>query len=210
MKRARIAVLVVVFVFSIAAVFSQFAVADSSTKIYGDKIECNSGDVVSFSVNISGNPGITGFVIGVICENDWLYFDDEVEQGSFTTEGTFVGNNDVRFVNAAWVCADAVNNDGKLLSFDIHVSPSAPDGDYPIKVMVSQENIIDGDLKEIKYEAVDGLIKVTHAEPDMSQYSSQDDGLSNTTIILIALAMACLAAGIAWIYSAKRKKAIKK
>lgn len=78
MKRARIAVLVVVFVLSIATAFGQFAVADSSTKIYGDKIECNSGDVVNFSVNISGNPGITGFVIGAVSENDWLYFDDTV------------------------------------------------------------------------------------------------------------------------------------
>lgn len=206
MKRARIAVLVVVFVLSIATAFGQFAVADSSTKIYGNKIECNSGDVVNFSVNISGNPGITGFVIGAVSENDWLYFDDTVEQGSFSAEGTFVGDNDVRFVNAAWVCADAVNNDGELFSFDVHVSPSAPDGDYPIKVMVSQENIIDGDLKEIKYEAVDGLIKVTHVKPDMSQYTNRDDGLSSTAIILIALAAVCLVGGMAWIYSAKKKK----
>ena len=72
--------------------------------------------------------------------------------------------------------------------------------------MVSQENIIDGDLKEIKYEAVDGLIKVTHVEPDMSQYTNRDDGLRSTTVMLIALAAVCLAGGTVWVYSAKKKK----
>lgn len=195
----------------LAALFCiDFAMAESVTKIYGDTIECSSGDTVKYSVNISDNPGMTAFVIGAYCENDWVYFDDEISQGSFSDKGAFLGENDVRFVNAAWYCVDAVGGDGTLFSFDVHVSPSAPDGDYPIKVMVSQENTIDGDLKEIKYEAVDGLIKVSHAEPDMSQYSNQDDGLSSTTTIIIALAVTCLAIGIVWVYSAKRKKANKK
>ena len=190
--------------------FSQCAVAASTTKIYGDEIECNSGDTVTFSVNLSDNTGITGFVIGVVCEDDWLYFVDDIKKGSFSSEGTFLGENDVRFVNAVWYNAEAVESDGELFSFDVHISPSAPDGDYPIKVMVSQENTIDGDLKEIKYEAIDGLVKVTHVELDMSQYSNQDDGLSTTTIMLIALAVVCLIAGITWIYSAKRERANKK
>lgn len=184
--------------------------AESVTKIYGDTIECSSGETVKYSVNISGNPGMTAFVIGTYCENDWVYFDDEISQGSFSDKGTFLGENDVRFVNAAWYCVDAAGGDGTLFSFDVHVSPSAPDGDYPIKVMVSQENIIDGELKEIKYEAVDGLIKVTHVEPDMSQYSNQDEGMSSTVIILIAFAVVCLAVGMVWVYSAKKKKANKK
>lgn len=181
------------------------AMAESVTKIYGDTIECNSGDTVKYSVNISGNQGMTAFVIGAYCENDWVYFDDEISQGNFSDDGTFLGENDVRFVNAVWYCADADGGDGTLFSFDVHVSPSAPDGDYPIKVIVSQENTIDGDLKEIEYEAADGLIKVTHVEPDMSQYTEQDAGLSSTAIICITIAAVCLIAGIAWLYGSKKK-----
>lgn len=203
LKKIRIAILTVI----LAALFCvDSAMAESVTKIYGDTIECRSGDTVKYSVSISGNPGMTAFVIGAYCENDWVYFDDEVSQGSFSDKGTFLGENDVRFVNTAWYCVDAVSGDGTLFSFDVHVSPSAPDGDYPIKVMVSKENTIDGDLKEIKYEAVDGLIKVTHVEPDMSQYTNRDDGLRSTTIMLIALAAVCLAGGTVWVYSAKKKK----
>lgn len=207
MKKIRLSILVAILV---TLFCTDCAMAETVTKIYGDTVECNSGDTVEYSVNISGNPGMTAFVIGAYCENDWVYFGDEISQGSFSDKGTFSGDNDVRFVNTAWYCVDAVSNDGTLFSFDVHVSPRAPDGDYPIKVLVSQENIIDGDLKEIKYEAVDGLIKVTHVEPDMSQYTVQDAGLSRTAIIVIALVAFFLVGGAAWVYISTKKKANKK
>ncbi len=203
LKKICIAILVAI----LAAMFCvDCAVAETTTKIYGDTLECNSGDTIKYSVSISGNPGMTAFVIGAYCENDWVYFDDEITQGSFSDKGTFIGDNDVRFANAAWYCVDAVSNDGTLFSFDVHVSPSAPDGDYPIKVMVSQENTIDGDMKEIEYEAADGVIKVTHVEPDMSQYTEQDVDLSSTAIVCITIAAVCLISGAVWLYSAKNKK----
>lgn len=182
------------------------AFADTSTKIYGDRIECNSGETVSFAVNISGNPGITAFVIGAACENDWVYFDDDVLQGNFTSTGTIQGENDVRFVNAAWYSVDEVKTDGVLFSFDVHVSPSAPDGEYPINLLVSKENTIDGELKEIEYEVVDGCINVKHVEPDVSAYSKQESGMSGQAIALISLGAVCAIAAIVWIFIFKKAK----
>ena len=177
--------LIAIFIF---AILSNSVLADAATKIYGDNIQCNSGETVEYSVKISGNPGMTAFVIGAVCEDDWIYFGDEVKQGDFTSEGTFTGENDVRFINTAWYNVDGVKGDGTLFTFDVHVSPSAPSGEYPIEVLVSQENIIDGDLNEIEYEAIDGCIDVTHVEPDMSSYMENESTLSTTAIVLVVIA----------------------
>ena len=140
------------------------ALADEAPQIYGDKIECKSGETVDYSVNISNNPGIAGCVVGVVCESDWFYFDDEATKGDFTDEGSITCSNDVRFMNVAWYNTDDVSGDGILFTMKVHVSPSTPDGEYPITIMYSKENTIDSKCNEVEFETVDGSITVKHVE----------------------------------------------
>ena len=151
------------------------ALADEAPQIYGDKIECKSGETVDYSVNISNNPGIAGCVVGVVCESDWFYFDDEATKGDFTDEGSITCSNDVRFMNVAWYNTDDVSGDGILFTMKVHVSPSTPDGEYPITIMYSKENTIDSKCNEVEFETADGSITVKHVAVENSSNVVETD-----------------------------------
>lgn len=176
--------------FALAIVFllicTSTAFADETPKIYGDKIQCKSGDTVEFSVNISENPGIVGCLVSAVCEDDWLYFDETVTQGNFTDLGTITSSYDIRMLNVAWFNNDDVTGDGTLYTFTVHVSPSAPSGDYPIQIFVSQENTINGAYEEVEFEPVDGCISVENVPFDNAEYDAANNGgISKTAVWII-------------------------
>lgn len=138
--------------------------ADEAPQICGEKLECESGETVDYSVSILNNPGIAGCVVGVACESDWFYFDDKASQGDFSDQGSITCSNDVRFMNVAWYNTDDVSDNGVLFTVKVHVSPSTPDGEYPITIMYSKEDTIDSKCNEMEFETVDGSITVKHVE----------------------------------------------
>lgn len=144
------------------------AFAEGTPKIYGENISCKSGDTVTYHVYISGNPGIAGFLVSASCDNDWLYFDDDVTQGDFSAEGTITSSHDIRMNNALWFNADNVSGNGTLFSFTVHISPSAPDGEYPITVAVSDKNTLNDTYQQVNFEVNSGSITVTHIDNDIT------------------------------------------
>lgn len=148
----------------IVTVLINAAMAESEATIFADKAECSSGDTVRYSVNIKGNPGIAGFLVSVVSEDDWLYFDEEVEHGDFSDLGSISASYEPQRLNVLWFNADNVTGDGTLFSFDVHVSPSAPDGDYPIKVFVSDKNTLNDKYEPVSFTAEDGCITVVHKD----------------------------------------------
>lgn len=184
--------------------------ADEIPQIYGDTIECNSSETVSYSVHIANNPGITSYLIGVGCESDWLYFDEEAALGNFSDAGTITSSSDDRSVYAMWYNVDAVSDDGALFTVNVHVSPSTPDGEYPIILAYSSENTLDADCNELALNTVNGCIKVKHVA-----YENVKDMLENPDaaeadnhllrIICISLGAAAMAAAVI-ILKRNRKK----
>lgn len=144
--------------------FPLTASAETEAVIYGDTLSCNSGDTVSFSVNIKGNPGIAGFLVSVYTDDDWLYFDENVAQGNFSDVGTISTSYEPQRINVLWFNADNMNGDGTLFSLDVHVSASTPDGEYPIHVSVSEKNTLNDEYEAVSFEAHDGYIMVEHKD----------------------------------------------
>ena len=130
------------------------AFADNKPKIYGDIIQCKSGETVEYSVHISDNPGIVSYVVAAACEDDWIYFDDTVTQGDFTSEGTITESNDVRFMNVGWFNNDEVSGDGTLFTLKVHISPSTPSGDYPIKIAYSPDNTLSRSFDQVEFDHI--------------------------------------------------------
>lgn len=171
------------------AILSSTVSADNAPVIYGDVIECKSGEMVKFSVNISNNPGIAGFLISSTCEDDWLYFSEESEKGNVASSGTIVSSREPQLMNTLWVNTDNVLSDGELFSFDVHISPSAPSGDYPINIAVSEENTINDNSEQVKFEVRNGCITVEHVDrlaEEMVSTSSSDSANDNSNVLVWA------------------------
>ena len=203
MKKRHIS-LMMAFIFLL--VCTSTAYADTNPRIYGDNIQCNCGDTIEFSVHISDNPGIVGCLVSAVCEDDWIYFDETVTQGNFTDLGTITTNYDVRMLNVAWFNTDDVSGNGTLFTFTVHVSPSAPDGDYPIKIFVSQENTINGNYDEVAFESVDGCITVQNVPVDNSDYFSENENGSIHWWIIASAAVVALAVVFTVIIVRKKKQ----
>lgn len=184
--------------------------ADELPEIYGDTVECNSGETVSYSVHIANNPGMTSYLIGIGCESDWLYFDEEAALGNFSDVGTITSSSDDRRLYAMWYNVDAVSDDGALFTVNVHVSPSTPDGEYPIILVYSSENTLDADCNELELNTVNGCIKVKHVAYDNTKdmLENPDAAEANNHLILIicvSLGVAAIAAVVIILKKSKKK-----
>lgn len=188
------------------------ALAEGAPKVTCDNISCNSGETVSYAVHISGNTGMGSFLIGIGCESDWLYFDETAEQGDFTDKGSMETSGDARRLNVLWYDVDGVSDDGTLFTVNVHVSPSAPSGDYPIEIAYSPENTLDADCNELALETAAGCISVTHVDAENIEdvLSAQTDGADNDgrgkTLIGISAAAAIAAITITVLVKTNKTK----
>ena len=184
--------------------------ADERPQIYGDTIECNSGETVSYSVHIANNPGMTSYLIGIGCESDWVYFDEEATLGDFSNVGSIASSSDDRRLYAMWYNVDAVSNDGTLFTVNVYVSPSTPDGEYPIILAYSSENTLDADCNEFELNTVNGCIKVKHVAYDNMKdvVENPDEAEANNYIIFVicvSLGVAAMAAVVIILKKSKKK-----
>lgn len=205
MKKRFFLLLSILIVF---AVLNSSALAEEKATIYGDKVECESGETIRYSVNIKGNPGVAGFLISVSSQEDWLYFDEEVEQGDFSDEGSITTSYDPQRINVLWFNADNVNGDGTLFSFDVHVSPSAPSRDYPIVISISDKNTLNDKYQTVNFDAVDGCIKVEHVDrtaEEISEITGQN-AQDNSNLLWIFVASVAVVIGLLLVLYCKKKK----
>lgn len=162
MKKTFSFILALLFIFTLQ---SQVA-AETKPSIFGDIIECSSDETIKYAVKIKDNPGIAGFLVSVYTDNDWLYFDEDIEQGDFSGLGTITASYEPQRVNILWFNPDNVTSDGTLFTLTVHVSPSAPSGDYPIRIAVSEKNTMNEKRCSVDFDTEDGCIRV--AENDSS------------------------------------------
>ena len=180
--------------------------ADGPTKIYGDKLTCDSGETVSYSVHIDDNPGLTAYVVSIACESDWLYFDDNPEMGNFTTKGTITSSCNQRQLNVMWYNVDAVSENGSLFTVDINISPSAPSGEYPILIAYSPDNLIDGECNTVEAETINGCLTVNHVKVDNTAQNANGLHTQKHIGLIVGLPVcAVLIAGTCIILNYKKK-----
>lgn len=190
---------------------SVMASAEGAPKIYCDTIRCNSGETVSYSVHISDNIGMTAFLISIGCESDWLYFDETVVQGDFSDKGSMESSCDLRQLNVMWYDNDGVYDDGTLFTVDVHISPSAPSGDYPVEIAYSPENTLNAELDELELETSKGCITVTHIDAENIAEIVASNDKSNSAIggnvkLIIGVSAAVAAAVVIIVIAKKRQQ----
>lgn len=209
MKKRFFLLLSIILIFTI---LSNTAMAEEKATIVGDKIECQSGEIVRYSVSIKDNPGIAGFLISVAAQDDWLYFDEKVEQGDFSDAGSITTSYEPQRINTLWFNADNVNGDGTLFSFDVHISPSAPSGDYPIIISVSEKNTINDEYQMVSIEAVDGCItvepgdKASEERSEATEHNANEHEPDDNNIRRIIMASAVAVIVILLVLYFKKKK----
>ena len=109
-----------------------------------------------------------------------------------------------------WYNVDAVSNDGTLFTVNIHVSPSTPDGEYPIILVYSSENTLDTDCNELELNTVNGCIKVKHVAYDNMKDMQENPAVAETNnrlilIICVSLGVAAMAAVVIILKKSKKK-----
>lgn len=194
-KNIRKRILTLILTVMLLVPLSNQAFAESTPKIYGDNIKCKSGETVRYSVNISDNPGIAGFLISAACEDEWLNLDEEASMGDFSSLGNITSSHDAKRINALWFNPGNVSTDGTLFTFDVHVSPSTPSGKYPIDIFVSDENTLNDTYQKVDFEVIRGSITVEHGDT-ANVNSTEDTNTSTAWIISGAIGVAVIAVAI--------------
>lgn len=127
--------------------------------------------------------------------------------------GTMTSSSDGNSLNVAWVNADNVTDDGTLFTFDIYISPSAPEAEYPIYIQVSDNNTINDKYEPVNIEAQDGNISVAYVERTAEEraeiansYGEDSGGNSQTVWIICGAAAVCVAAAIIIIVCKKKRQ----
>lgn len=148
--------------------------ADSIPIVTGDTAYVKSGGYTDFSVNISGNTGLSAYMIYVECDTDIFSVEYGtnsylVETGQGFSAGEAICNT---YRNKGWViswyCTGNVRADGELFKLRIKASENAPSGTvYPVKISYSEKNTLNGNSEPTPLKCIDGSIKIAPETAEM-------------------------------------------
>lgn len=141
------------------------ALAQGVPTVSGASISCEHGETVKYSVSISGNSGLTAFMIKAQSSSEKIKLDKTAVPGDFSASGSMVSSGKGNYINVMWYANDAVYTNGELFSFDVHVAEDTPDGVYPIVITCDVRETLDADLNETELKCIDGSITVAGGAP---------------------------------------------
>lgn len=144
----------------------------ASPTITGANVAGGAGETVSYDVSITGNPGISGYMVYVEWDKDVLVYREEggsysVTTGSFSDSGTILVNTD-NGSNAKilWFSTSDSALDGSLFAITLTILPDASAGTYPITIGYSPENTVNAEGELQAFETVNGSITVTGTDTE--------------------------------------------
>ena len=153
------------------------ASAQASAIVTGETEYVKRGGYVDYTVSISGNTGISAYLIYVDCNTDVFSVDyDEaaqtykVERGSKFQSGTIGCNvNDTRGYQVSWYDSNGyIEEDGSLFTLRFKASSTAKSGEYPVTIRYSEKNTLNQDMSRMPLTCVSGKIYVA---PDQAFFS---------------------------------------
>ena len=131
--------------FLILAVLAGTVLAADTMSISGERTQAAPGDIITYTVSITNNTGVAGFLVYVQCDTDVfsLVKDDDgeytVSSSDFSRSGTVMAN---RYGEDGWQIlwfnAQNVKTNGTLFTLQMKVREGAASGSYPIHFSYSQ------------------------------------------------------------------------
>ena len=144
------------------------AFAAGAPEVQGAAVRVRAGETVDFSVTISGNTGLTGFMIYVSCDTDIFALDYDTEKASYeVTAGEKFQNGSILCAKngtkgwiVTWVSSTPVSADGEMFRLRFAAQEGAEAGEYPIALSYSAKNTLDSGYTAVALDCVNGSVSV--------------------------------------------------
>ena len=138
---------------------------DGTAKLVLDQVTAAPGETVEVKLSVKNNPGFVSALLKVHFDSSVLTLTEVVDAG--VLDGAAHKPQKVSPYTLCWANDLAVENyteDGTLVTLRFTVAADAPAGDYPITLSFGTDNgdIMDADLNDVAFIAVDGCVKIGH------------------------------------------------
>ncbi|MBR5370904.1 MAG: hypothetical protein IK130_01680, partial [Oscillospiraceae bacterium] len=143
--------------------FGSANAADAGSAIEIASVTAEAGKDIQVPINITANSGIIAMAITVDYDATNLKL-TKAEDKALFADMSYTGSGSIDLVpyRLMWDSLASANytNVGELAVLTFHVSETAAPGEYPIKLVVEQDNTFDVNLDEVAFTTVDGKITV--------------------------------------------------
>lgn len=145
------------------ATFKKKVVSADAANFYISNISAQAGEYVTIAVNVSNNPGISGFTISVAFSNSVFEFDSIAVNSdiiSSITDNVIVKDN-VCTVTATYFSANGdFTDNGELFGIKLKVRENAEPGEYAVGLKIKESDVCNNDLALVPFDTVDGSIEI--------------------------------------------------
>lgn len=145
------------------ATFKKKVVSADAANFYISNISAQAGEYATIAVNVSNNPGISGFTISVAFSNSAFEFDSIAVNSdiiSSITDNVIVKDN-VCTVTATYFSANGdFTDNGELFGIKLKVRENAEPGEYAVGLKIKESDVCNNDLALVPFDTVDGSIEI--------------------------------------------------
>ena len=145
------------------ATFKKKVVSADAANFYISNISAQAGEYATIAVNVSNNPGISGFTISVAFSNSVFEFDSIAVNSdiiSSITDNVIVKDN-VCTVTATYFSANGdFTDNGELFGIKLKVRENAEPGEYAVGLKIKESDVCNNDLALVPFDTVDGSIEI--------------------------------------------------
>lgn len=145
------------------ATFRKKVVSADAANFYISNISAQAGEYATIAVNVSNNPGISGFTISVAFSNSAFEFDSIAVNSdiiSSITDNVIVKDN-VCIVTATYFSANGdFTDNGELFGIKLKVRENAEPGEYAVGLKIKESDVCNNDLALVPFDTVDGSIEI--------------------------------------------------
>lgn len=115
--------------------------------VYAADIQAEAGQTISYTVSLTEKAVLAGFKVYLdydtsvfsLAEDEGEYL---VEQGSFSTKGTMLGNVTATGCSVLWYHTNNVSATGTLFTITLKVAETAPSGTYPVVLRYEADDTV--------------------------------------------------------------------
>lgn len=149
--------------------------------VRGANLQATAGETIDYHVSISGNPGLSGFLLKLTYDTDVLSVLTQsdgktvIVQPGELAGGSFVASKTESGCQILWYSPFDASEDGCLFSIRLKVSEDALLADYPIRISYSAQNTVNAADERVRLRCEDGSLSVRAYAPMLY---SQDYSLS--------------------------------
>lgn len=130
-----------------------------------EEVKAHKGENVRVKVTVENNPGILGMKFSVFYDDTVLKLDNADNGEAFADILTMTSSKALTSgCNFVWDGQEIEKTDiknGVILELNFIVDDDASVGSYPVTVVCAKDDAVDGDLKSVEFDIVNGCVEVT-------------------------------------------------